>query len=77
MKLDTHLKQLEAADHQANPSEQTVDQLRQLTGTLLSQVEAETGQKVSTMSPLHAWAWKHACWLQMRYGRSGFASASE
>ena len=77
MKLDTHLEQLEAADHQANPSEQTVDQLRQLTGTLLSQVEAETGQKVSTMSPLHAWAWKHACWLQMRYGRSGFASPFE
>ena len=77
MKLVTHLEQIEPGDHQSNPSEQSVDQLRQLTGTLLSQVEAETGQKVSTMSPLHAWCWKHASWLQVRYGRSGSASPFE
>ncbi|CAE7217588.1 unnamed protein product, partial [Symbiodinium sp. CCMP2456] len=35
LKLVTHLEQTEKEDHQGNPAEQAVDQLRQLTGTLL------------------------------------------
>ena len=77
LKLVTHLEQTEKEDHQGNPAEQTVDQLRQLTGTLLSQVEEATGQQVATGSPLHAWCWRHASWLQTRYSRTGSASPFE
>ncbi|CAE7248917.1 GIP [Symbiodinium sp. CCMP2592] len=28
------------------------------------------GQKIPTMSPIHAWAWKHAAWLHTRYART-------
>ncbi|CAE7249532.1 GIP [Symbiodinium sp. CCMP2592] len=62
--------QVEKDSHEGNPAEQAVEQLRQLTGTLLSQVEHEMGQKISTMSPIHAWAWKHAAWLHTRYART-------
>ena len=77
LKLVTHLEQTEKEDHQGNPAEQAVDQLRQLTGTLLSQVEEATGKQVATLSPLHAWCWRHAGWLQMRYSRTGAASPFE
>ncbi|CAE7787367.1 RE1 [Symbiodinium sp. CCMP2592] len=70
LKLVTHLEQVEKDSHEGNPAEQAVEQLRQLTGTLLSQVEHEMGQKISTMSPVHAWAWKHAAWLHTRYART-------
>ncbi|CAE7512794.1 GIP [Symbiodinium sp. CCMP2592] len=70
LKLVTHLEQVEKDSHEGNPAEQAVEQLRQLTGTLLSQLEHEMGQKISTMSPVHAWAWKHAAWLHTRYART-------
>ncbi|CAE7833119.1 unnamed protein product [Symbiodinium sp. CCMP2592] len=70
LKLVSHLEQVEKDSHEGNPAEQAVEQLRQLTGTLLSQVEREMGQKISTMSPIHAWAWKHAAWLRTRYART-------
>ncbi|CAE7206401.1 unnamed protein product [Symbiodinium sp. CCMP2456] len=76
LKLVTHLEQTEKGNHQGNPAEQAVDQLRQLTGTLLSQVEEATGKQVATMSPLHGWCWRHAGWLQMRYSRTGCPSST-
>ena len=77
LKLTTHLEQTEKGDHQGNPAEQTVNQIRQLAGTLLSQLEEETGQHISTNSPVHAWAFRHASWLLTRYARTESQSAFE
>ena len=77
LKLTTHLEQTEKGDHQGNPAEQTVNQVRQLAGTLLSQLEEETGQHISTNSPVHAWAFRHASWLLTRYARTESHSAFE
>ncbi|CAE7314347.1 RE1 [Symbiodinium microadriaticum] len=77
LKLTTHLEQTEKGDHQGNPAEQTVNQVRQLAGTLLSQLEEETGQHISTNSPVHAWAFRHAGWLLTRYARTESHSAFE
>ena len=77
LKLTTHLEQTEKGDHQGNPAEQTVNQVRQLAGTLLSQLEEETGQHISTNSLVHAWAFRHASWLLTRYARTESHSAFE
>ena len=70
LKMVTHLEQTAPRDHQANPAEQAIDSVRQLAGTLLSQYEQGTGAKVETMDAIHAWAWRHASFLLMRYARN-------
>ena len=70
LKMVTHLEQTAPGDHQANPAEQAIDSARQLAGTLLSQYEQETGAKVETMDAIHAWAWRRASFLRMRYARN-------
>ena len=75
--LKTHLEQPEARDHQANAAEHAVDNIRQLTNTLLSVYEAETDSKVSSLSPVHSWAWRHASFLQQRFSRSQGVSPFE
>ena len=72
MKLSTIL---EKGDHQANPAEQAVDQIRQLTGTILAELEHKANCKISTMSPLHAWWWRHASWCHTRFVRTDSPSA--
>ena len=77
MKLGTILEQTEKGDHQANPAEQAVDQIRQLTGTILAELEDKANCKVSTMSPLHAWCWRHASWCSTRFAGANSPSAFE
>ena len=77
MKLATILEQTEKGDHQANPAEQAVDQIRQLTGTILAELEDKADCKVSTMSPLHAWCWRHASWCHTRFAGANSPSAFE
>ena len=68
--LHTHLEQTEPDDHAANAAEPAVESLRQLTNTLLSEFEANAKVKVSSLDAMHAWAWRHASFLQQRYTRS-------
>ena len=77
VKLSTILEQTEKGDHQANPAEQAVDQIRQLTGTILAELEHKANCKISTMSPLHAWCWRHASWCHTRFARTDSPSAFE
>ena len=77
MKLATILEQTEKGDHQANPAEQAMDQIRQLTGTILAELEHKANCKISTMSPLHAWCWRHASWCHTRFARTDSPSAFE
>ena len=77
MGLRTNLEQTGENEHQSDPSEQTVDSIRQMAGTLLSDFEAQTGLKVKTLDPLHAWAWRHAAWILQRYNRNQGATAFE
>ena len=77
MKLSTILEQTEKGDHQANPAEQAVDQIRQLTGTILAELEHNANCKIPTMSPLHAWCWRHASWCHTRFARANSPSAFE
>ena len=65
--LRTHLEQPQAGDHQSVPAEQAIEGLRQLAGTLLGEYEKMAGVSVSSLHPLHGWAWRHAGWLQQRY----------
>ena len=48
-----------------------------MAGTLLSDFEAQTGLKVKTLDPLHAWAWRHAAWILQRYNRNQGTTAFE
>ena len=77
VKLATILEQTEKGDHQANPAEQAVDQIRQLTGAILAELEDKANCKVSTMSPLHAWCWRHASWCHARFAGANSPSAFE
>ena len=77
MKLSTILEQTEKGDHQANPAEQAVDQIRQLTGTILAELEHKANYKISAMSPLHAWCWRHASLCHTRFARTDSPSAFE
>ena len=77
MGLRANLEQTGENEHQSNPSEQTVDSIRQMAGTLLSDFEAQTGLKVKTLDPLHAWAWRHAAWILQRYNRNQGTTAFE
>ena len=55
-------------DHQSNGLiEQNVQSVRQQCNILLGQLEEKAGTVVDTMSAVHAWAWKHACFLINRY----------
>ena len=75
--LKTHLEQPEPGDHQSNAAEHAVENLRQLTNTLLTVYESETDSKVSSLSPVHSWAWRHASFLQQRFSRSQGVSPFE
>ncbi|CAE7730403.1 RE2 [Symbiodinium sp. CCMP2592] len=68
--LRTHLEQSEPDDHAANAAEPAVETLRQLTNTLLSEFESRAGVKVASLDAMHAWAWRHASFIQQRFTRS-------
>ena len=77
MNFSTILEQTEKGDRQANPAEQAVDQIRQLTGAILAELEHNANCEISTMSPLHAWCWRHASWCHTRFARTDSPSAFE
>ena len=60
LKLVTHLEQVEKDSHEGNPAEQAVEQLRQLTGTLLSQ-RREKGLRQCHRSTLGRGSMQHGC----------------
>ena len=68
--LRTHLEQTEPDDHAANSAEPAVETLRQLSNTLLSELEASADVKVGSLDAMHAWSFRHAGFLQQRFTRS-------
>ena len=67
--LKTQPEQSPEGEHASNGgAEQAVNNCRLQANVILAAYERDSGCKVSTMHPLHAWGTRHASWLLNRYG---------
>ena len=66
--METHIEQTPVGEHQGNHAEGAIERIRQLAGTMLSELEGRLNIKIKTFDPLHHWCWRHASWTLQRFG---------
>ena len=66
--VETHIEQTPVGEHQGNHAEGAIERIRQLAGTMLSELEGRLNIKIKTFDPLHHWCWRHASWTLQRFG---------
>ncbi|CAE7603695.1 unnamed protein product [Symbiodinium natans] len=66
--METHIEQTPVGERQGNHAEGAIERIRQLTGTMLAELEDRLKIQIKTFDPLHHWCWRHASWTLQLFG---------